>query len=144
MSISQTLQIQVVSIFFFLTLFNFVSHGQDFTYSPVNSAFGGNALNYNWMLNSANLQNSFEEPSDSPASQQRSALDSFTQSLERQLLNQISREIFSSQFGSNGLEEGTFQFGNFQVDVTPGVDGLIISINDFGTGGSTQITVPYF
>lgn len=118
-------------------------NGQDFVYSPVNSAFGGNALNYSWMLNSANVQNTFSAPSNNRF-EEDSRLDDFTQSLERQLLNQISREIFNSQFGSDGLEEGTFEFGNFQVDVATGIDGLIITINDLGGGGSTQITVPFF
>jgi len=121
-------------------------YGQDFIYSPVNSAFGGNALNYNWMLNSANAQNTFEDPeSNNQRFQQRNSLEDFTESLQRQLLSQISREIFRSQFGSNGgLDEGTYEFGNFQVDIAPGVEGLVITINDFSTGGSTQVTVPYF
>jgi len=96
------------------------------------------------MLNNATSQNTFDRPSTEEDEDQ--FLNDFTQSLERQLLSYISREIFDAQFDPNqqGLEEGTFQFGNFLVDITDGVEGLIISINDFSSGGTTQITVPFF
>jgi len=143
MKMYPTLQRITLLLFFGLGL-GFASQAQDFTYSPVNPAFGGNALNYGWMLNSATAQNSINDPDSDSRPTGRDQLQSFTESLERQLLSQISREIFSSQFGSDGLEEGTYSLGNYQVDITSGLDGLIITINDFSTGGATQITVPFF
>jgi curli production assembly/transport component CsgF len=120
---------------------------QDLIYRPVNPAFGGNALNYGWMINSANAQNGLTDPGQGggPSSRRDDQLENFTAGLERQLLSQLSREIFNRQFGENLLEdEGTFQLGNFQVDVQPGVDGLFITITDFSTGGTTNLTVPFF
>jgi curli production assembly/transport component CsgF len=121
---------------------------QDFTYEPKNPAFGGNYLNYSWLLNSANAQNGLTDPnadaSSRFSSRNRSSLDSFTESLNRQLLSQISRQLITTQFGEFGLEEGTYNLGDFQVNVTPGADGLNVSIIDFANGGQTQITVPYF
>jgi curli production assembly/transport component CsgF len=119
------------------------SYGQDFTYQPINPAFGGNVLNYSWMLNSANSQNKLKDPNAND-DDGLNTIDQFTESLNRQILNQISRELVSEQFGAEGLTEGTYQFGDFQVDITPGLDGLVILITDFANGGQTSITVPYF
>ncbi len=142
------MDIQTLKSILALVLFWVISstsiYSQDLVYTPRNSAFGGNTLNHSWMLNNATSQNTFDRPSTGEDEDQ--FLNDFTQSLERQLLSYISREIFDAQFDPNqqGLEEGTFQFGNFLVDITDGVEGLIISINDFSSGGTTQITVPFF
>ena len=41
-------------------LAGYVSVGQQLTYEPINPAFGGDTFNYQWLLSSANAQNSFE------------------------------------------------------------------------------------
>lgn len=124
---------------------------QDLTYEPKNPAFGGNYLNYSWLLNSANVQNGLTDPaleqnanSRSGFNNNRSSLDNFTETLNRQLLSQISRQLVTSQFGEFGLEEGTYNLGDFEISVVPGLDGLNVTIIDFANGGQTQITVPYF
>ena len=120
-------------------------YGQDFTYTPLNPAFGGNYLNYSWLLSSANAQNTLSDPNASSGSS-RTSLDRFTESLNSQLLNELSRNLFNNSniFGDNGIQTGTYEFGNLLVDVVPGLDGLVITINDLSTGNQTQITVPYF
>ncbi|MCB0637051.1 MAG: curli assembly protein CsgF [Lewinella sp.] len=115
--------------------------GQDLVYQPVNPAFGGNSLNYGWLLNAANAQNGFTDPNE--AGEEEDQLTQFSESLNRQLLSQLSRNILGDQFGEAGLTEGTYQFGDFQIDIAPGLDGLVITINDLGTGGHTAITIPY-
>ncbi|MFP4065853.1 MAG: curli assembly protein CsgF, partial [Bacteroidales bacterium] len=45
----------------FLFLVPMAGHSQEFVYRPVNPAFGGNYLNYQWLLNSAQAQSPFEE-----------------------------------------------------------------------------------
>ena len=52
---------QLLSIGLFLAAIG--CFGQQLTYRPVNPAFGGDTFNYNWLLNSANSQNSFTDPS---------------------------------------------------------------------------------
>jgi curli production assembly/transport component CsgF len=118
------------------------AYSQDLTFQFTNPAFGGNALNYGWLLNSANAQNSFSDPA-ADANQQDDQLTQFTENLNRQLLNQLSRDLINEQFGEEGLTEGTYQFGDFQIDISPGLDGLVITINDLSTGGHTAITIPY-
>lgn len=126
----------------FILLFTLVgwtlASAQDFVYQPINPAFGGNVLNYGWLLNSANAQNPFSDDQE-----EENTLDQFTESLNQQLLNQLSRDLISDQFGEEGLTVGTYQFGDFQIDIAPGLNGLVINITDFATGGQTSITIPY-
>ncbi len=119
-------------------------YSQDFIYTPTNPAFGGNYLNYSWMLSSANAQNTFTAEDDRDRG--RNSLDRFTESLNNQLLSQLSRNLLQSEslFGEDGIQTGTYEFGDILVDVVPGLDGLVVTISDLSTGNQTQITVPYF
>ena len=119
---------------------------QDFVYQPVNPAFGGNNFNYGWMLSSAQAQNSFtEEESDDFRSRfDRDPLEDFEQSLNRQILSQLSRQLTQDQFGEGGLQEGQYEIGNYQIDVAPGAEAIQITILDISTGSQTTVSVPYF
>jgi curli production assembly/transport component CsgF len=68
-------------------------------------------------------------------------LGAFAENLNRQLLNQLSRSIFTSQLG-NGLQEGTFNFGSLAIEIFDSPEGLVINILDTNTGEQTQIIVP--
>ena len=127
------------------------AHGQAFVYRPVSPSFGGNTFNYSWMLSSAQAQDKSKDPLATSGGQtaagrsaaDASSLNNFSQSLQSQLLSQLSRNLFSQQFGEQGLKEGTFQFGDLQVIITNGLNGINIQITD-GKGGQTTITVPYY
>lgn len=127
-----------------LFLFTFLIFGsvysQQLVYTPINPAFGGDTFNYQWLLNSANAQNSFQDSSFSFGDDQ-SELDQFTQNLNRQLLSQLSRSILESQFG-DGFEEGTFNFGSLSLEIFETGEGLVVNILDTSTGEQTQITIP--
>ncbi len=132
-------------------LYHTASQAQGFIYRPVNPAFGGGYLNYSWMQSSASSQDKTKDPtaakttttaSGRGTSQGTSASD-FAASLQRQLLNSISRQLIKDQFGEGSLKPGTYQFGDTQVDITQGSDGLVIRIVD-GQGGESTITVPYY
>ena len=133
-------------------LIGLAAQGQALVYRPVNPSFGGNTFNYSWMLSSAQAQDKSKDPSATSGSQaglggrsaaDASSLNNFSQSLQSQLLSQLSRNLFSQQFGEQGLKEGTFQFGDLQVIITNGLNGTNIQITD-GKGGQTTITVPYY
>ncbi len=126
----------------FFMLCGFVSQAQEFVYRPVNPAFGGNYLNYQWMLSSAQAQSDFKEETPERDSFTRDPLADFEASLSRQILNQLSRQLTTMQFGAGALEEGSYVFGNYEIDVTPGLDGLVIYILDTTTGNETTITIP--
>ena len=127
------------AFFFFAGL----ATAQDFVYRPSNPAFGGDTFNYNWLLASAQAQDlTVDDREDGNNS--RNSLDNFTESLNRQLLSQLSRQIAVEQFGEEGLEDGTYTVGNFQIEVTSDLDGLSISIQDNAAGEQTQIFIPFF
>ena len=133
------LPLLLIGIFTFFMSLNL--QAQDFVYTPKNPAFGGDTFNYNWLLNSAQAQNLIEAPE---AGSGRSALDSFTESLERQILSNLSRQLASAQFGENNFEDGTYQIGEFTLDVVSTLDGLSITIIDGSQGEQTQIIIPYY
>lgn len=133
-------------VLLYLMLFGTVAaHAQSFVYHPNNPNFGGNTFNYSWMLSSATAQDRTTDPSarrNTGTSTQTSTLDSYAQSLQNQLLSRITSSLISKQFGESTLKPGTYTFGDFQVEITNGTDGVVVRIVD-GKGGETSITVPY-
>lgn len=116
-----------------------ISFGQQLVYTPKNPAFGGETFNYQWLLNSANAQNSFKD--ESLQIEELSELDLFAESLNRQLLSQISRALIDDQFGDGVLEPGTSTFGNLELEVYESSEGLVINVLDITTGEQTQIVI---
>ncbi len=124
-----------------LMLNAFDSKAQDFVYQPINPAFGGSYLNYSWLLNSAQVQNTHEEKTPERAT--TDPLQDFEGSLNRQILSQLSRNLMRNYF-SEGFSEGQYNVGSYEIEVSPGADGLEIVILDTSTGDKTVVTVPYF
>ncbi|WP_108867968.1 curli production assembly/transport component CsgF [Aquimarina aquimarini] len=131
----------VIITFFVMCSITSFSFGQNLVYKPVNPAFGGDTFNYQWLLSSAEAQNEFTDGSDS-SRDQRSDIERFTENLNSQLLNQISRTLFTEQFGEDGLTEGTFSFGTLFVEIFPSGEGLVINILDTNTGDQSQVIIP--
>lgn len=118
---------------------------QDLVYQPKNPAFGGETFNYQWLQSSAQAQDKTTDPNAQVNSLlRRSPLEDFQQSLNRQILNQLSRQLVTSQFGEDGLAPGSYTIGSYQIDVTEGGSGIEIVIIDTGTGDRTTVTIPYF
>ncbi|MDZ7776366.1 MAG: curli assembly protein CsgF [Bacteroidales bacterium] len=129
-------------LFFFLPLSGILA--QDFVYKPINPAFGGDTFNYQWLLSSAESQNKITEKSDDRYSYFDDPLQDFEATLNRQILDQLSRKIIGEQFGEGTLEAGEYMIGDYQIEIADGYDGINISIFDSSTGGQTSITIPYF
>ncbi len=118
-----------------------VGFAQQFSYEPLNPAFGGDTFNYNWLLSSATSQNKLTAPANER--DQRSELQQFGDNLNRQLLSQISRQLLQQQLGGlNFNEEGTFTYGSLNVEIFQSDEGLVINILDTSTGEETQVIVP--
>lgn len=117
---------------------------QDLVYKPVNPAFGGDTFNYQWLLNSANAQNLLEADEEEFSLNQTTTLEAFTESLNRQLLTQLSRQVVTNQFGEDGLADGIYTVGNFQIDVATTIEGLSVTILDNSIGERTEIIIPFF
>lgn len=114
---------------------------QNIVYKPINPFFGGDTFNYQQLLASANAQNSFEEDSGF-SFDQGSDLDNFTETLNRQLLNSLSQDLFQQEFGDTSLTVGTYVFGSLVVEISPSSSGLSVNILDTTTGEQTQIIIP--
>lgn len=119
-----------------------LSYGQQFSYKPLNPAFGGEVFNYNWLLNSANAQNGFTASRD--RAREQSDLERFGENINSQILNQISRALLAQQVEAVGdfTQEGTFVFGTLNVEVFESDEGLVINILDTSNGEQTQVIVP--
>jgi curli production assembly/transport component CsgF len=115
-------------------------NAQDLVYKPRNPAFGGDTFNYQWMMSSAEAQNTLKDKSIEK--EEKSDLENFLDNLNSQLLNQITRSLFIEQFGTEGISEGTYTFGSLSVEVYPSTGGLTISILDITTGEQTQVLIP--
>jgi len=121
------------------------TYAQDFTYTPKNPAFGGNPYNYSWLMSSAQAQNDIKETSSSTSSTYSTdPLKDFSESLNRQILSQLSRQIVAKQFGEDALSAGTYVLGDYQIEVGDQADGLSIKIVDNKSGSQTTVSVPYF
>jgi curli production assembly/transport component CsgF len=128
-------------LFGFLFWFSITANAQALVYRPMNPNFGGDTFNYQQLLSSADAQNDFKED-DKNKFKQPTQLERFKENLNNQLLNKISNSLFEEQFGSNGVSEGTYNFGTLSVDVYPSNVGLIVDILDTETGEQTQVVVP--
>ena len=119
--------------------------GQDFVYTPKNPAFGGNPYNYSWLMSSAQAQNDIKETTTTSTSTYKTdPLKDFAESLNRQILSQLSRQIVSRQFGEDALSAGTYVLGDYQIEIGDQSSGLNITIVDNKSGSSTTVSVPYF
>ncbi len=116
------------------------AQAQELVYTPKNPAFGGNPYNSQWLLSQAQAQNSFKD--NSAENRNQTELERFKSSLNSQLFSQVSRNLFSNQFGDGDLQEGSYTFGSLAVDIYPSEDGLVINILDTNTGEQTQIIIP--
>ncbi|ANF49693.1 curli assembly protein CsgF [Chryseobacterium glaciei] len=121
----------------------FLGKSQQLVYKPVNPAFGGDTFNYQWLLSSANAQNQFDQKNDySDLLGNLNSVDSFSQSLNRQVLSELSRKLFEDQFGEGSIQPGNYLFGSMYLQVTTTAQGLLINILDTSTGDQSEIVIP--
>lgn len=121
------------------------AQAQQLVYEPLNPAFGGSPANYAWLLSSAQAQNETEED-DLRDRFRRDPLEDFQESLQRQIISQLSRDIVERQFGDalDLTQEGRYELGQFTVEITPGLDGISIRIFDVFSGDESTIAIPNF
>lgn len=128
-----------------LVLVSTEANGQQLTFQFKNPAFGGNPYNYSWLMSSAQAQNPYDDRDETDRFI-RDPLADFEQSLQRQILNELSREIVLKRFGENLdlTEAGQFDLGDFLVEIVPGIDGATIRVLNKLTGDESTITIPTF
>jgi curli production assembly/transport component CsgF len=120
------------------------AHATTIVYEPVNPNFGGNPLNGVNLLNEANAQNKYKDPSVSDlGTGSQSTLDQFNTQLQQAILSRVASSISSSIVGSDGtLHPGTINTGNFSIAITSIAGGnLQVTTTDKTTGASTTFVV---
>lgn len=113
---------------------------QQLTYKPINPAFGGNSYNYTWLQNSATAQN--QHIKSNKGNKGKSALNSFSESINRQVINNITRNLFGSSFEDGNFTPGVYNFGSLYIEISESSEGLLFSILDTETGEQTEIIIP--
>ncbi len=118
-------------------------HATTLVYQPVNPNFGGNSLNGPNLLNEANAQNKYTDPSLSSLSSSQSTLEQFNNQLQQAILSRVASSITSSIVGTDGtLKPGTISTGNFTISITAIAGGnLQVTTTDKTTGASTTFIV---
>ncbi|MCK5604146.1 hypothetical protein KAR91_19820 [Candidatus Pacearchaeota archaeon] len=115
-------------------------------YQPINPSFGGFPSNGSVLLNQAQAQNNFKDPNaDDPFN--KSPLDRFNETLERQVLSQLARRVVEDAFGTGtGVGSGgIYTTDNFSIEIDttdPAVINLIVT--DLSSGDISTIAIPYF
>ncbi len=135
-------------VFFFLLLLFFIcgknGFAQQLVYTPINPSFGGYYYNGTWMLAQAQAEKKFTGGTTGYTPQSTNPLQNFQSTLNNAILSQLSQKIISQVFGENTLQKGTYQFGNYSVNINPQNDGLHIDIEDISNGNQTSVVVPYY
>lgn len=122
----------------------------ELTHRFINPQFGGNALNSSFLLNQADGQNTHKE-AVAPVTQ-KSQIEQFKESLQRAILNQVSRSTTQALFDDNGnivlgsdLKFDLDGDGNsdFSVLVNSQTNNGSVTINITDGITDTSLTVPY-
>jgi curli production assembly/transport component CsgF len=135
---------RVLTITAVLALLSLTAFSQQLVYEPINPAFGGDTFNYQWLLSSAQAQNTLEESQSRGLGFGTNPLADFEANLNRQILNQLSREVLDEIFGEGDLQDGQFEFGTLQINIESLPEGVNIDIVNSQDGSQTNILVPYY
>jgi curli production assembly/transport component CsgF len=113
----------------------------DLSYTPTNPAFGGNALNSSYMMNTADAQNKPKKRDQKRAEEKASdPILSFTSTLQSRLLSSVSDKIANAIYGDNPAKSGTFVVNNTTVSFNRVGSNVQLTLSD-GIK-TTNVTIP--
>ncbi|MBS0040881.1 curli production assembly protein CsgF [Shewanella sp. M16] len=112
------------------------SSGQatELIYTPVNPSFGGNPQNGVFLLNKAQAQND-----NKSTSTEKDFVTRFKESLERNVINSITRGVADGE-----VKDGEYNTGDFRIQVATVGDGVMLTITNIATGEITVIEMPVY
>lgn len=138
-------------LFFIVAISAVQAKASELIYYPTNPSFGGAPAYGSYYLNSAQAQDTLEDPDvyDPLSALNRDPLENFEESLNRQILSQIARRIVGEAFGdtTDGLGEGgEFISGDFSIviDTTSSSRFIVVEITNTLTSEVTTIEIPRF
>jgi curli production assembly/transport component CsgF len=106
----------------------------ELVYTPVNPSFGGSPLNGSFLLNKANSQNDNQSPSSD-----KDFVTRFKESLERNIINTITRGVADGE-----ITDGIYDTGDFRVEVVSTGNGVMLTITNLLSGEVTVIEMPTY
>jgi curli production assembly/transport component CsgF len=117
------------------------AQASELVYVPINPSFGGNPMNANGLLSTAQLTNKHKDPDQAAA--KKTGLQQFADLLERSILGQLSAAATSGVLGAGGkLQPGIVETGNFRIEIVDAGGGLlIVTTTDKLTGASSSFQV---
>ncbi|MCL1088399.1 curli assembly protein CsgF [Shewanella profunda] len=103
-------------------------------YTPINPSFGGNPQNGAFLLNKAQAQND-----NKSSSTEKDFVTRFKESLERNIINSITRGVADGE-----ITDGVYDTGDFRIEVASTGNGVMLTITNTETGEITVIEMPTF
>ncbi len=99
----------ILSLVFSLSL-----QADELVYTPVNPAFGGNALNGDWLLANAQVQDDHDDP-DLESRADKTPGELFNETLERLLVRNVASTIIANISGDDPVLDQLIDLGDFTV-----------------------------
>lgn len=132
------------SLIFFIYACLSNANSTELVYTPVNPSFGGNPLNGQVLLNSAQAQNKTRDPEEALSRQlSTSPLQQFNDTLQRSILGRLAAASTSQVVDQSGrLIPGRVETGDFVISISEQGSGvLLITTTDKQTSTSTSFQV---
>ena len=107
----------------------------DLVYTPLIPAFGGSPLNGSVLLSTAQAQNPYRAPTQSP-------LQNFNNALQQAILNKLTTLTMATLFGTGSkLVPGTYETQAYTITVVENNGVLSITTTDKKTGAVASFDV---
>ena len=119
-----------------------VASASTLTYKFLIPAFGGDPNYFYTFKSEADAQNIYHAPSK--PTPKTSALEDFKNKLQYLILSKLASKIANAAFGEEQLNPGTYEIGNFQVQVVPSETEIQVHLVDTTTGNETTVEVPMY
>nr|WP_231847868.1 curli assembly protein CsgF [Shewanella violacea] len=103
----------------------------ELVYTPINPSFGGSPLNGSYLLNKANIQNDHTAEST-----EKDFVTRFKESLERNILNTVTRGVANGE-----ITEGIYDTGDFTIVISTVGENVILTLTNLLTGEVTEIVM---
>lgn len=119
------------------------SYSSTMTYKFLIPDFGGDPDYWYGFFNEAEKQNIYHPPTKREE-QKESELEDFKNRLKYLILSRLASKIADAAFGEEELKPGTYEIGNFQVQVKPTGTDIQVILVDTTTGNQTTVEVPMY
>jgi len=135
-----------ILLWMYLLIFSFssLSFASTITYKFIIPDFGGDPDYWYGFFNEAEKQNIYHAPEKKVEEEKSSEIEDFKNRLKYMILSRLASKIADAAFGETELKPGTYEIGNFHVEVEPTGSEIKVNLVDTTTGNQTTIEVPMY